>query len=446
MKKTWILALSGIPVAFAARGAQHAALFVGMASSGDQVAFAVAPAVEPSAEKLDLVETRRIVPSVGLPPEVSPMPANNNLDVVRHSDGRVYLAFRSAPTHFAGRDTAIFVVSSEDERTWDFEARLSVGTDLREPRLLSFGGRLFLYVSKLGDSPLAFEPSGAWVSERTRDAAGARWTPLESLDLPEHVVWRTKVAFGRAWMSAYQGGGNIYRFNGQPLRVSLFESDDGRHWAPADPGRPYVYEGGVSEAEFEFGADRTLFAVGRNEVGDAVNGFGSVVCSAPPDAPARWACHRDPRKYDSPLMFSHRGEVYLVARRTASEGGAYDLGLGWGALRGVANALDYVTTGKRCSVFHYVKAEGRLAFVMDLPSRGDTCFPGFLQGRDQDEVILYNYSSDIDGPDVAWSVGQRRPTYIYRHVLRFTNEASAAEPRSNASPEERRPAARPQHG
>ena len=425
MNRTWAVALSSAALAVAAKGAEHAALFIGLARSGEQAPFAPAPAVEPAPESIALIDTRRIVPSSGLPPDVRLMPANNNLDVVRHSDGRVYLAFRSAPSHFASPKTVIFIVSSKDERTWDFEAGLSVGTDLREPRLLSLGDRLFIYVSKLGDSPLAFEPSGVLVSERVRDASGSHWSALESLDLPRHIVWRTKAVRGRAWMSAYQGGGNIYRFNGDPLRVGLFESDDGRHWLPADPGRPYVYEGGVNEAEFEFDGDGTLYAVGRNESGDGANGFGSVVCHAPPESPARWTCNRDPKTYDSPLMFSHGGEIFLVARRTESEGGTYDRGFGWGAVRSIANALDYVTTGKRCSLFHYVKAEARVAFLMDLPSRGDTCFPGFLQGNDEDEIVLYNYSSDIDGPDVAWSVGQRRPTYIYRHVLRFAREARA---------------------
>ena len=59
----------------------------------------------------------RVVPSSGLPAEVAPMNANNNLDVVRH-DGRVYLAFRTAAVHFAGPEATLYLVSSTDEKTW----------------------------------------------------------------------------------------------------------------------------------------------------------------------------------------------------------------------------------------------------------------------------------------------------------------------------------------
>jgi hypothetical protein len=428
VRKLALFALGSVALSLAARGAERAALFVGRTAEGAQARFAAAPVAEPDADRIMLVETRRVVPSAGLPPEVRPMPANNNLDVVRHSDGRVYLAFRSAPSHFASADTVVYVVSSADERSWDFEARFAVGTDLREPRLLSLDGRLFLYVSKLGQQPFAFEPQGVWLSERTTHARSSRWSELEALDLPDHIVWRTKTVNGRGWMSAYRGGGNIYSFSADPLAVGLFTSTDGRRWLPADPARPYVYDGGVSEAEFEFDADGTLFAVGRNEAGDDRNGFGSIVCQAPPNAPAQWSCSSDARKFDSPLMFSHGGEVYLVARRTANGDGAYDRGFGFGALRSIVNQLDYISTAKRCSLFHFIKAERRVAFLLDLPSRGDTCFAGALPGERPDEVVLYNYSSDIDGPDVAWSVGQRRPSYVYRHVLRFRPNARRLEP------------------
>jgi hypothetical protein len=397
------------------------ALYIGVAGDTHHAPYVAAPASQSGPERVELLETRRIVPSAGLPAEVVPMAANNNLDVVRHTDGRVYLAFRTAPDHFAGSQTQIVVVSSADEQAWQFETRFFEGTDLREPRLLSLGDTLFLYVSKLGDNRYDFEPQGVWLSERT---AGEGWSPLERLDLPGYIVWRTRAEQGRGWMTAYRGGENIYRFNGEPLEVGLFVSTDGRRWSPLDPARPHVYRGGASETDYAHLPDGGLLAVGRNEAGDRL-GFGSVICRAPPGAPASWTCEGDARKFDSPLMFSQDGEVYLVARRNQTDDGIYDRAkastlfsaANW--LRSVKNQLDYIVTAKRCSLFRYVSGEARFAFVLDLPSRGDTCFPSMLRTERPDEIVLYNYSSDIDGPDVAWSVGQRRPTYIYRHRMRF---------------------------
>jgi hypothetical protein len=440
VQKILAVALAALSLLAIARGAERVALFVGVTSDDAQAPFAPAPVAELGAERVALVDTRRVVPSAGLPADVRVLDANNNLDAVRHSDGRVYLAFRSAPNHFASPDTEVFVVSSADERTWQLEARFALGTDLREPRLLSLGSRLLLYVSKLGKRPYAFEPAGAWVAEKAE--AGAVWSGLAELDLPGYIVWRVKAAGGRAYMSAYRGGGNLYNFSGEPIAVRLLTSSDGRDWQPLDAAHPDVFEGGVSEAEFEFAADGALLAVGRNEAGDSRYGFGSVVCDAPPGEPWRWACQADSRKYDSPLMFTHAGEVYLVARRTANEDGAYDRGVGWGSLRSIINQLAYISTAKRCSLFHVVRAPLHVAFVMDLPSRGDTCFPARIDGPDPDDVVLYNYSSDIAGPDVAWSVGQRRPTYIYRHVLRIQPNAGVSlETKSVLEPDAPGPAA-----
>jgi hypothetical protein len=80
-----------------------------------------------------LAETEQIVPGLGLPPELLLQQANNNLDVVRHDDGRVYLAFRSAPNHFASADATIQVISSADGQRWDFEARFALGTACGSP-------------------------------------------------------------------------------------------------------------------------------------------------------------------------------------------------------------------------------------------------------------------------------------------------------------------------
>jgi hypothetical protein len=376
------------------------------------------PPAEAGPYQVEVVSTRRIVPGEGLPPEARVARANNNLDVVRHADGRVYLAWRSAPSHFAGDRTVINVVSSVDETTWRFEARFAPGFDLREPRWLSHGDQLVLYVSRLGSNPFAFEPRGISMTARQGDG---RWSALEPVGPPGFIAWRVRVVDGRPLMIGYSGGGSIYNFDGNPLRVQIMTTSDGRKWVPAWGQSGVVLRGGDSETDFGFDPSGGLFAVTRNEAGDA-GGFGSKVCHAPAGRPDSWSCRSDSKKYDSPLVFAYGDELYVTGRRNVTRSGRYDVFGGPHLLRAVRNALAYVVTAKRCSLWRIDRAQNRLAFVLDLPSRGDTCFASMIPGQRPGEVIIYDYSSDIAGPDLPWAAGQRRPTYIYRHVLRFTRQ------------------------
>jgi len=214
----------------------------------------------------------------------------------------------------------------------------------------------------------------------------------------------------------YSGGESIYDLGKPWLRVEMWKSADGRNWSPFDPWNPTVYEGGGSEADCVLGDDGTLYGVIRNEAGDA-SGWGSQVCRANPGQSAVWQCRPDRRKFDSPYMFWHDGEAYLLARRNLNGSGEYDLGVGPRLIRTIWNQVNYSLTPKRTALWRYVQGEDRFAHVLDLPSRGDCCFPAVLEAESPNERVVYDYSCDLDGPDVPWLVGQRGKTFIYRHVL-----------------------------
>lgn len=364
--------------------------------------------------------------------------SNNNLDVALH-DGKLFLAFRSAPTHFASPRTRIYVMASSDGgRTWSYEATFARGRDLREPRLLSWRGRLILYFFQAGKSPFSFSPERIYATERS---SAREWSEPRSISDEGYVVWRTKVlrdptevadrsrrsrrpsGTPRPFMLRYRGGGEIYTIaGGTPhLRVELLTSDDGFEWRPLDESRPVVLEGGGSEADFTFDADGALWAVVRNEAGDE-GGWGSKICWAPPGSPAAWECIDDRRKFDSPLVFEHSGEVYLIARRNLAPwaGGAFDLG--WRALprplQWLAYEVAFWITPKRTALYRIDRSNRRVDHLVDLPSRGDTAFPAIVQ-IDEDSYVVFNYSSDIDGFDRPWLLGQICPTAIYATELRF---------------------------
>jgi len=364
--------------------------------------------------QVSIIERHTVVPSAGLPDDLPLMDANNNLDVVVF-EGRVFLAFRTAPTHFASPDTLLHVVSSADEITWRHEGTFELGTDIREPGLVVHNGALHLFFAELGSDPIQFEPNGTW---RTEYMGVGEWTEAEKLPYDDLIVWRLKPRGGRIELTGYSGGENIYAPNGEPLSVHWWASDDLFEWFPAvDDGDP-VWVGGSSETDLVVREDGSVVAVMRNEAGDQ-DGFGSKVCTAPPSAPADWTCTHDPRKFDSPLLFEHSDRVWLVGRRNLSEDGAYDLENSTVELaqQSLLNQAAYWNTQKRCALWEVLPEERSVVFVLDLPTRGDTCFPEVLphpQG-----VVLYNYTSDPDGLDVTWVEGQLAPTQIDRLIVEF---------------------------
>jgi hypothetical protein len=356
-----------------------------------------------------LSEPRWVVPSAGLPSDLKVYPSNNNVGIVRH-DGRLYMAWRSSPNHFASDKTVMNVVSSSDEgKTWRTELVIALGTDLREPTLVSFKGALSLYYVKLGKNALKFEPQGVWRRERAAD--GTWGEPLEILERGE-LAWEIKERDGRLWLTSYKG--NHYGMGKSEIEVYFKVSDDGIHWTLA-PGGGAVYRGGVSEASFEFDPDGNLWAVTRNEDGDN-SGWGSHVAVAPAGRPGEWAFpdKSDPERYDSPRMFRHEGEIYLVARRDV--GGPFGQGWKWlpRKARSVALLLEYWRRPKRTALYRVDRASKKVVHLLDFPSAGDTAFPSIVRTGEHTFTIA-NYTSPPKNGKWAWLRGQisSQGTQIY---------------------------------
>ncbi|NUP08040.1 MAG: hypothetical protein HOW73_18495 [Polyangiaceae bacterium] len=392
------------------------------------------PVSKPGKHVLEIVETRRIVPGPDLPESIEPMFSNNNLDVVRF-DGRTFLAFRTAPSHYASADTRIVVVSSTDEKSWVEETTFQVGRDLREPRFLPVAGKLFLYVTELGVDDDDFQPGGIKVSER---AAGGKFNALRPLFTDGRLLWRTFVHDGKSYATWYTGGEQIYRpivllsrdkLNGfleLLLPTPLFEGSVKVHLGTTDDGVTFnpvaspMHVGGASETAVAFDPSGNGYAVMRTELPEPGGHAGSNVCRAEASDLSKWSCRHDTRKFDSPFMFEHDGEIYLVARRNLAQNGEF-------APDPITTVADYVLaqakyscSRKRCAVWRFDKEHQAIDFVMDLPSRGDTCFPSVIPGERPDEVVIYDYSAPLnDTEEQRWCEAQDDVTHIYRHQIRF---------------------------
>ena len=344
---------------------------------------------------------RQVVPSPGLPAGLEVRRANNNLDAVAHGD-RLYLAFRTAPTHFASAAALVHVVASSDAGlTWAHETTLRRGRDLREPRLVVWRDRLLLYCFEAGTHPLRFEPGRVLASERRANGA---WTPLRPVAQEGLVVWRVRVLDGRLVMSAYAGGDKMYTRHPEPTTVRLLESDDGFAWKTLAEVLP-----GGTETEVVSPGNGTWYLVSRCEA----EPWGSLVGTCPAGRPEEVETRTDPRKFDSPFLFEAGGTLWLLARRQCAFGGRYRVGLDrlsrvW---RTRVYQVLYSATPKRTALWRLDPDTLGVTHVADLASRGDTAFAAVAAGQ------VFNYSTPLGGGDLPWLAGQVCETRIYAAPL-----------------------------
>ncbi len=379
--------------------------------SDDPADYAVDTSVEYT---IEVSEPRYVVPLGQLPDEVTLQDANNNLDIIFH-EGRLYFAWRTAPDHFASRDTVMYIVSADDGgRVWRYEATVARDRDIREPRLLSIGGRLFMYFFEAGTNPIAFEPNAMFRMERLADG---RWTTPEVAGRPGEVPWDLKVRNGLAYLTSYTGTRSS--FDERDVEVYFQQSTDGVTWSPVTPDTEVSYRGGVSEVAFELTEAGDAWLVTRNEDGDET-GFGSHLCFAEADRLGDWDCpgRSNPERYDSPEMFRHGDDLYLVARRDV--GGPFDQGLT--DLSVAEQRIQYISAysarPKRTAIYRINTDDRRVEHVLDLPSAGDTAFAA-VRRTGPDTFLLANYTSPVERADATWLEGQSGRTFIYFVELTF---------------------------
>jgi hypothetical protein len=336
--------------------------------------------------------------------------SNNNLDALDFQ-GRRYFAWRTAPSHFASADAVIHLVSTvEDASEWRLDLTISMGRDVREPRLFEFDGKLFLYFFTLGADWSRFEPDRIWVCALQN---GVWSDPAPASPATGYVVWRVRVLGGVPIMSVYNHAGALYTRDPVPTTVEFWTSTDGLTWGPL--GGDKVLHVGGTETDVVDHPDDGWIAVTRKE---GPSTFGSDIAHIPDLRRASWRVRSVPEKLDSPCMFRWRRHVLLVARRTVGFRGAYDLQLPEidDVLRTKIYHRVYWSTPKRTALWAIDPTTLELAHVADLPGKGDTCFPAVVQESD-DVFRVYNYTSPLDGPDLPWVAGQWGDTCIYETAV-----------------------------
>jgi hypothetical protein len=329
--------------------------------------------------------------------------SNNNLDLVKFKE-RFYVAFRTAPTHFASSKSTIYVISSPDLKTWKYEYTIFRASDLREPRFAVLKDSLFLYCFRGGTKLFKFEPQEILV---TTTAGDYRWTNTYNIGLDGFVPWRLRNRNDTLFLSAYYGK-ELYN-NKHQSDLRLFTSQDGRAFTPISKA-PQIDLQTAEEGEFIFDKNNDLYATVRLE------GTGSLVCKADKDSIGKWNYKRYKYKFDSALLFNHEEDIYLVSRRNLDGNIDKNEESKKRHYSRMDNLIRYSSTRKKTALFKLDKEQLEMKPILDFPSTGDCSYPAIQQLNEHD-YLLMNYSSDINKKEKNWIRGQLGKTYIYWTVL-----------------------------
>jgi len=292
-----------------------------------------------------------------------------------HFEGRYYLTFRSCPDgHMVHPTSSIIVLASDDLKTWEQVHRFSVRhRDTRDPHFLSFKGKLFIY-------------TGTWYSGATTLARdkydlnqhlgyavwsddGQSWSRPSLLEGTfGHYIWRAA-----AWKdTAYLCGRHKIEFEvadkgeGRQIMSLMLESDDGLVWRKKAVFQPVDGD----ETAFQFDRSGNVTAIARAHGRNPAQ----VLRAKPPWT--NWQRTELDRYIGGPLLVK------------------------WGE-RQVVGGRKLVGDTARTSM--YWLNDHSLAEFAELPSGGDTSYPGFIE-LDSTHAVMSWYSShekDADGNTIT---------------------------------------------
>lgn len=296
-------------------------------------------------------------------------------------NGSFYLVFRTAYSHISHKSRLI-LLKSGNARNWRKCAQFSLeNEDIRDPKLAVIQDRLFLYALK-NRSFTAFP----YTTIVTSSSNGIDWSAWTDVEPQGWILWRPKSSDLKTWYTAATSKDRMH--------TQLLRSIDGIYWSTVSD----IYKGQRhSETAISFQTDSTITGTVR------VEGSGQLFGS--PDACTLIFCSQFPflnwkfvtdytTRLDGPALFKYQGYTYAAGR--------YEPGR-----TGPANRRGGQLSRKRTALFRVF--QDSLSHMTDLPSCGDTSYPGVVATGDS--VLISYYTSDIQ-EDYPWLLGSLKKTQI----------------------------------
>jgi hypothetical protein len=306
---------------------------------------------------------------------------NSNTDLA-YWRGHYYLIHASSPWHLASSSCKLVLWRSRDARVWERVRDFRVPeTDIRDPKLASIGGRLFLYA--LPNEALEPRP---YETQLAHSQDGESWSELRTVEPEGWLFWKPRSRNNRTWyVPAYVRGMG---------KAILLSSEDGESWSEVS----VIHEGdGASETDMEFLPDGRMIATVRLEFEARWRGqkeSATLIAVAGPPYKQWQKTVSHVTRLDGPSLFASGGKVYALGRHHPGSGGLLNRPGG--------------VLGRKRTALYQVEPDG-LTYLSDLPSAGDTAYAGtVVRGG---ELIASYYTNDITR-DFPWILGMFRESEI----------------------------------
>lgn len=280
-------------------------------------------------------------------------------DLVRFKD-KYYLTFRSCPDgHMVHPTASVIILTSDDLVDWKPVHRFSVKhRDTRDPHFLVFKDRLFVYTGTWYSGATTIDTKDYDLNKHLGYAAwsddGTKWnSPVMLEGTFGHYIWRAATHDGRAYLCGRRNGefDIVARGEREGVQSMMLESDDGLVWKK----RAFFQTVDGDETAFQFEPNGDILAIGRRGSANA-----QILRSKPPYT--EWDRRDLDRYIGGPLLVRWANRWVVGGRKS----------------------------GPKTSMCWLVGDE--LHEFAELPSGGDTSYPGFIQLSPTKAVMSW-YSS-----------------------------------------------------
>jgi hypothetical protein len=296
-----------------------------------------------------------------------------------------WLVYISSPSHFASKHSHVILLRSKDAMQWQKAAEFSGnGEDIRDPKLAVIKDQLFLYA--LLNKQFDPEPYKT-ISTHSND--GGTWSALEDVTPQGWLLGRPLSPDGIFFYAPAH-----HLDHGKAV---LLRSGDGIAWDI----HATIHAGDqADETAVTLNPDGAMVSVTRIEAGGGIFGHreaGTQISRALPPY-SEWVplARSSVTRLDGPALFTYNSRTLAVGRRQVKVAGPFQ----W-----QGSALGR----KRSALFLVDEKNGTMTHLTDLPSSGDTSYPGttIVKG-----LLYISYYTNDTKKDVNWLAGMLLPTQI----------------------------------